>query len=106
VEFKLLSSISEGRWTVQFIVDSAAERRTIVLGSIDNLKYSTGSHSFVFSVGQVDVSSLSRNTLFNIAELVLEFSVSDKTLQMLRLVTQITKGKDGQLLRRVLSPWA
>lgn len=104
ISFTCPTEISEARWVVRFIADQVDKRKIIELGCTPTVNYSAGPQQMDFSVDQVDVAHLKRHVLANVGLLLAVLYSGEEERLQISMVTQVTPGPDGNLVRSVFNP--
>lgn len=97
----------QGKWKINYIVDSSFTKHVINLGETDNQQISNkSSNNLQFKVNEINISNINDNTLFNTGLLKLELIHQSNGTEVIsvNVVTQITRTKEQKYIRTFFNP--
>lgn len=99
--------ITNAYWELTYVVDVAAQRKSVKLGASGTTNYGVGGHVFEYNVPTLDFSGVKKSLLRNVGLMLACLKRSEgeeECLLRVSMVTQVAKQANGQLVRTVLSP--
>jgi hypothetical protein len=106
--FTLAQSLSSAHWEFRYTVDYASKRHIIELGKSEAVQYNQGSNHYEFKVDKIDVAGVKGSVLLNVGLLSCELydNNNNQLVVQIKIVTQVNKNKEGQLIRLMFDPLA
>jgi len=104
IHFETPVDLNDAYFDLKYIVDVAAKRHIIELGESKHEKYTAGKHVFVMETPKFDLGKLEKHVLKNVGLLACTLKNDGKDVVEIKLMTQVSKNKDGQLIRTVFNP--
>jgi hypothetical protein len=74
------------------------------LGGSSTESYSIGSHTYTFSIDRIDVSGVKPSVLLNVGLLQASLTNGKEAVVDIKIVTQVSKNKEGKLIRVMFDP--
>ena len=104
MQFTCEKPVADASWRVRFIADQTGKRKIVELGATATESYGAGPQRMQFSVPKVSVEHLSRHLLTNVGLLLATLYSGEEEVLQVSMVTQVTPGDDGTLIRSVYNP--
>ncbi len=104
VDFNLDCDVNNAQWCLKLLVDCAMSRQIKILGETKITEYNRGSNTFEYSIEHIDLSGFKKSTLANAGLLMMGLEVNGEEIATINLVVDVTKNKEGRLLRTILNP--
>jgi hypothetical protein len=90
----------------QYVVDSASKRHVIEMGQTAKTKYVQGENHFEFSAAKLDITGVKPAVLLNVGLLTCTLHNGSSQIVEIKIMTQVSKRKDGVLMRVMFDPLA
>ncbi len=104
--FESTRDLPDAFWDFKYVVDSASKRHVIEMGKTPSTKYIAGKNTFDFAAPGIDVSGVKQSVLLNVGLLTCTLFNGAEQVVEIKIMTQVSKGKDGQLKRLMFDPLA
>mmetsp|Transcript_1514 Transcript_1514/g.2618 ORF Transcript_1514/g.2618 Transcript_1514/m.2618 type:complete len:134 (+) Transcript_1514:72-473(+) len=103
--FKTDEAVTGAQWDIKYMVDLAAKRQIVQLGSSEKANYEVGEHPFSYKIDTIDFAGVKQSLLKNVGLLLACLIGSDgQEIVQISMVTQVMKNGSGELTRTIMSP--
>jgi len=102
--FRSKKELKEAYWEFKYVVDSASKRHVIEMGVTPKTTYVAGENTFEFEAPKIDITGVKPSVLLNVGLLCCTLFSGSEQIVEIKIVTQVTKRKDGTLMRLMFDP--
>ncbi|ACO65026.1 predicted protein [Micromonas commoda] len=104
VDFKLSEPVEGACWRVKYTVDMTEMKFVVEVGETEKKNYEAGAHTMRFHSDGIALGDVKKSWLNNVGLLTASLTSGEEDIAQICAVTQVTKGADGKLQRRMMSP--